>query len=551
VAYSYFSTHKRKFIIADTPGHEQYTRNMATGASTADLALILIDASQGVLIQSKRHAFIASLLGIPHILIAINKMDLVDYSEKVFNRIKADFSRFAAKLNVNDIHFIPVSALKGDNVVERSENMNWYNGTTVLTYLEDLYITSDRNLVDLRMPVQYVLRPDSSFRGYCTRIASGTVKKNDEVVILPSKKTTRIKSIVSFDGDLEQAYNPMSVTVTLEDEIDISRGDMIVHKHNVPTIGRHFETMLIWMDEKVMSPGNTYILKHTTHTCKVLIDGIRYKVNVSSLGKQGTEKLELNEIGRVVMTANQALYFDSYARNRNTGNFILIDPITNSTAAAGMIIERKSIDPVVSELKQTTHDTRQEAKSLISVAQRKQAMKQLPKTLWLTGLHASGKTSIAYELEKELFKRGKMTVVLTGTALRSGMSRTLDFDLTDRIEHLRRAAETAYLLNQHGIIVICAFISPDKSVRSHLKDIIGKDEFIEIHVDSPIEQCRRNDRSGLYEKAEKGLINDLAGVSFPYESPEKPDIYLDMQNMTSDNAVKLIVQFLSDNGVIF
>ena len=544
VAYRYFSTPKRKFIIADTPGHEQYTRNMATGASTADLALILLDASQGVLIQSKRHAFIASLLGIPHMLVAINKMDLADYSEERFNEIKADFANFASKLNIKDIHFIPVSALKGDNVVDKSNNMPWYNGTTVLSYIEDLYITSDRNLLDLRLPVQYVLRPDASFRGYCSTIASGVLKKGDEVVALPSKKSSKIKSIVSFDGDLDIAYAPMSVNFTLEDEIDISRGDMLSHKHNIPHHTRHFEAMLIWMDEIALKENQTYIIKHTTHTCKAKVDGLRYRVDVNSLSSEKSNTLQLNEIGRVVLTTNQPLYFDAYTRNRETGSFILIDPITNKTLAAGMIIERESMEPIISPLitKDSEVQHKPQVVSQISLADREAKLNQKPVTFWLTGLHASGKTKIAYELEKKLFDAGSTSVVLTGSTLRTGLSKELDFDISDRAEHLRRAAETARLLNQHGIIAICAFIAPDAQVRKQLSEIIGEERYIEIFVDKTLQECQKNDKSGLYEKVANGEIANLAGVSFPYEIPESPALTLDMNSMDYKEAIDKIIK---------
>ena len=552
VAYRYFSTPKRKFIIADTPGHEQYTRNMATGASTADLALILIDAQQGVLVQSKRHAFIASLLGIPHMLVAVNKMDLVDYDEGVYNEIKADFENFAAKLNIKDIHFIPVSALKGDNVVDRSDNMPWFKGTTVLSYLEELYITSDRNLLDLRMPVQYVLRPDSTFRGYCSRIASGVIRKGDEIVALPSRKTSKVKSIISFEGELEAAYAPMAITVTLEDEIDISRGDMFSHKHNIPHSGRHFEAMIIWMDDTPMKEGKTYILKHTTHTCKTKVDGLRYKVDVNSLRRQDTDELHLNEIGRIVLTSNQPLFFDAYTRNRETGSFILIDPVSNATSGAGMIIERESMEPVVSDLTAKAKDANiaSRASSMLSSEQREQQLNQKATTIWLTGLHASGKSEVAYELEKKLFESGATCVVLTGSSLRSGLSKELDFDISDRAEHLRRAAETAHLLNEHGIICICAFIAPDAAIRGQLSEIIGADKFIDVFVDLPIDLCRENDKSGLYEKADKGIIDNMAGITFPYEAPENSAVKLDMKALSFNTAAEQVLEHLKQLNII-
>jgi bifunctional enzyme CysN/CysC len=552
VAYRYFSTPKRKFIIADTPGHEQYTRNMATGASTADLALILIDATQGVLIQSKRHSFISSLLGIPHILIAINKMDLVDFSQEVYQQIKKDFSDFAAKLNVKDIHFIPVSALKGDNVVDKSSNMPWYNGPTVLSYLEDLYISSDRNLLDLRMPIQLVLRPDSQFRGYASRIASGVIKKGDELVVMTSKKSSKVKSIVSMNGELEKAYAPMSITFTLEDEIDISRGDMLAHKHNIPHVGRYFESMLIWMDEKPMQTDRTYILKHTTQTCKVKIDGLRYKVDINSLSRVESETLQLNEIGRAALASNRQLFFDPYVRNRETGSFILIDAISNATVAAGMILERESVEPIISNLNSKNNDFNDTPtnSSKISLNDRKAKYAQYPVTLWLTGLHASGKTEIAYELEKMLFDSDNISVVLTGKTLRSGLNKELDFNIHDRAEHLRRAAETAHLMNQHGIIAICAFISPDSELRGQLADVVDKENFIEIFVNTPIEECRKNDKIGLYEKADQGLIENLAGVSVAYDKPNSPALELDMKKLDPKLAAEKIISMLKSKKII-
>ncbi|MBN1863372.1 MAG: sulfate adenylyltransferase subunit CysN [Victivallales bacterium] len=548
VAYRYFSTPRRKFIIADTPGHEQYTRNMATGASTADLALILIDASQGVLIQSKRHAFIASLLGIPHMLVAVNKMDLVDYSQKVFDDIKVDFGNFAAKLGIKDIHFIPVSALKGDNIVEKSPNMDWHKGSPVLSYLEELYITSDRNLLDLRMPLQYVLRPDSSFRGYCSRIASGVVKKGDEVVALPSRKTSRIKSLVSYDGDLDAAFAPMSITFTLEDEIDISRGDMLSHKHNIPHSSRHFEAMLIWMDDKAMELGGTYVLKHGTRTCKAKLDGIRYRVDVGTLSRRQAEALELNDIGRVVLTANRPIFFDAYSRNRDTGSFILIDPVSNATSAAGMIIERESVEPIISDMHSESDKAPEDcgAVSIVTAQDRECAYNQKPVTIMLTGLHASGKSEIAYQLEKLLFDSGHASVVLTGRDLRSGISRELDFDISDRAENLRRAAETARILNSHGLICICAFIAPDSSIRRQMSDIVGKGRFIEAFVSLPLEECRKNDSTGLYRQADEGAVRDVAGVSYPYDEPKDSAIKLDMLSLTHHSAAEKILEYLKN-----
>ena len=553
VAYRYFSTPKRKFIIADTPGHVQYTRNMATGASTANLALILVDAEHGVVTQSKRHSFIASLLGIPHLLVAVNKMDLVGYDREVFEKIRSDFSEFASKLSIKDIHFIPVSALKGDNVVDGGDrNMPWYKGPTVLSYLEDLYISSDVNLVDLRIPVQYVLRPDNRFRGYCGKMASGILRSGDEIVALPSKKVTKVKAIHEFEGEIDKAFAPMSVTFTLEDELDISRGDMICHTNNIPRISRRLESMIVWMDERPLEPGRSYILKHTTKSTKAMIDTVRYRVNIDSLSHESANALELNEIGRVVITANQPLFHDAYSKNRGTGSFILIDPLTNATSGAGMVLERESAE-VVPPVEYSGRDTQSSptgARSLITRGDRERAYGHKPATLWLTGLHASGKSEVAYELEKLLFDRGAKVVVLTGSTLRSGVTKELDFDLSDRWENLRRAAEIARLLNDNGIICVCAFISPDAAARSKLAEIVGADDFFEIHVDLPLEHCVERDSSGLYAKAEEGMLRDVAGVSFPYEPPERAAMRLDILNLEPRVAASKLVDLLESRGIL-
>jgi len=549
VAYRYFSTPKRKFIIADTPGHEQYTRNMATGASTANAALILIDARNGVVTQSKRHAFIASLLGIPHMIIAVNKMDLVDYSEEVFGAIKADFADFAAKLDVKDIHFIPVSALKGDNVVGRGDNTPWYDGPTVLSYLEDLYISSDYNLVDLRVPIQLALRPDSGFRGYCGKIESGVLKRGDNIVVLPSGKTSRVKSIVSFDGDLEGAFPPMSATFTLEDEIDISRGDMVCHRHNIPHASRHIEAMVVWMDEKPLETGRSYLLKHTTRTTKATVESVRFKIDVNTLSRSEMGSLRLNEIGRVALTCSGRILTDPYAKNRSTGAFILIDPLTNATAGAGMILASESSERKIPTARRSKNSGTV-VSSLITPEERVSRYKQCPATVWLTGLHASGKNEMARELERYIFDSGGICVLLSGGTLRSGISGELEFDAPDRAEHLRRAAETARLLNDHGIICVCSFISPDAEIRSQLAGIVGERRFFEVFVDASLDFCRKRDKSGLYERAEKGDVENVAGIDFPYEPPTAPALHVEMDGTTIEQAVADIAAFMRGRRIL-
>jgi adenylyl-sulfate kinase len=453
---------------------------------------------------------------------------------------------------VKDVHFIPVSALKGDNVVDASSNMPWYSGPTVLSYLEDLYISSDNNLVDLRIPIQYVLRPDNKFRGYCGKMASGVLRSGDDIVVLPSKKRTRIKAIHEYEGEIAMAHAPMSVTFTLEDEIDISRGDMICHKNNIPRISRRLESMIVWMDESPLEEGKSYIVKHSTKSTKALIDGVRFKINIDTLSHEQSDTLTLNEIGRVVITTNQPLFHDAYSKNRVTGSFILIDPITNTTSGAGMILERESTETVqpASYLSADNLISPTDAHSLITTEQREKAYNQKAVTIWLTGLHASGKSEIAYELEKSLFERDAKVVVLTGSTLRSGITKELDFDLSDRWENLRRAAEIARLLNDNGIICVCAFISPDSMVRARLAEIVGADKFLEVHVDTPLALCVENDKTGLYEKAEQGIVKNVAGISFPFEAPESPVLRLDMKSSTHSVAVNTLLNLLIERKII-
>ncbi len=549
VAYRYFSTPKRKFIIADTPGHEQYTRNMATGASTANLAIILIDARNGVITQSRRHSFISSLLRIPHLVIAVNKMDLVDYSKAVFDRIKSEYVEFAAKLQISDLHFIPISALHGDNVVEKSKNMPWHNGVPLLEYLEEVYIASDRNLIDFRFPVQYVIRPHLDFRGFSGQIYSGIIRKGEEVMVLPSNRKTHVKSIVTYEGELDYAFAPQSVTITLEDEVDISRGNMLVHPHNHPNVQRHFEAMVVWMSEAPLDPERQYLVKHATQTVPARVDEIRYKVNVNTLHRESSSSLNINEIGRVVFTSKRPLFFDPYSRNRTTGSFIIIDMISNNTVAAGMILDREpeSKLPVnILPLTEKKTSARKETTSLIGEDERARRFRQKPATLWLTGLVSSGKKEISVALEKRLFDMGATCMVLEGSSLRTRLDNELDYSFADCSEHLRRVAEIAYLLNRNGLITICSFVSPYEIIRKQVSEIIGQDRFIEIFADSSLASCRKRDKTGLFEKADRGEIENLAGVSYPYESPKAPQIHLKMDEISIEDAVNSIVGYLAD-----
>ncbi len=547
VAYRYFSTPRRKFIIADTPGHEQYTRNMATGASTANLAIILIDARNGVLPQTKRHAFIASLLGVPHLVVAINKMDAVGYDRTIFERIRADFEAFARKLTIRDVRFLPLSALKGDNVVHRSTRMPWYDGESLLELLETLYIGSDHNLIDFRFPVQLVLRPNMDFRGYAGTVASGVIRKGDPVMVLPSRVTSRVRRIVTWDGELDEAFPPMSVGITLEDERDISRGDMLVHLHNQPRVERHFEAMVVWMDTRPMDPDHLYWIKHTTQLTKVRVDDIRYKVDVNELHRREGGPLSLNEIGRVVFTAHRPLFFDPYTQNRITGSFILIDPITHATAAAGMIIEREPEQSLPSRIVGRAAEEGV-PRGLIRPEERRKRYGQQPVTVWFTGLTGSGKSTIAESLERRLFEAGAVCVVLDGETLRLGLSRELEFSAADRAEHQRRAAEVARVLNEAGQIVLASFVSPDAEIRRQVRERIGEGRFLEILIEAPLELCRQR-KPEFYRRVEKGELREVPGVDRPYERPSSPDLVVSTAECSVEEAVDRIMKLFRERGL--
>ncbi len=528
VAYRYFSTAKRKFIIADTPGHEQYTRNMATGASTCDLAIILIDARHGVLTQTRRHSFIASLLGIKHLIVAVNKMDLVDYSQEVFERIVKDYTDFAARLELSDVHFLPMAALSGDNVVHKSERMPWYTGSPLMHLLEHVYIASDANLIDFRFPVQYVNRPDLHFRGFCGTVASGIVRPGDEVMVFPSRKTSRVKAIHTFEGELEQAMPPLAVTLTLEDEIDVSRGDMLVHPHNIPLIATRFEAMLVWMAEEPMQPGKQYFLKQTTTMTPGVITDVRYRIDVNTLHREAATQLALNEIGRCAFALEKPIACDPYRKNRASGAFVIIDRLTNNTVGAGMIIDRKP-DPAARpdvSVRTGSQAHIQAETGLIAAAEREQTLQQHALTVWLTGLSGAGKSSIAERLEQRLHTEGFHAYRLDGDNLRLGLNRDLAFSEADRTENIRRIAEVARLFNQAGLIVLVPVIAPFQTDRQHAAEIIGTDRFFEVYVDTPLEVCEERDVKGLYQKARAGEIADFTGISSPYEPPPAPALRL-------------------------
>lgn len=551
VAYRYFSTPKRRFIIADTPGHEQYTRNMATGASTANLAIVLIDARHGVLTQSKRHAFIASLFGIPHVLVAINKMDLVDYSEEVYEKIRKDFENFSAKLDIKDLVYIPISALRGDNVVEMSANMPWYKGGSLLRHLETVHIGSDRNLIDFRFPVQYVNRPNLDFRGFCGIVASGVVRVGDEIKAMPSGKTSKVKSIVTFDGDQDYAFPPQSVTICLEDEIDISRGDMIVHPRNMPRLDRNVEAMLVWMSEVPFTVNTPYIIKNTTNMVRGAFTGLQYRVDPNELHRVNTDTLELNHIGRVTLELFKPLICDEYARNRATGGFIVIDPMTNATLGAGMIIHRARGHAEV-DADGASHVSRNITMegSLVTPELRARILGQKPATVWLTGLSGSGKSTIARELERVLSEAGHACYVLDGDNIRHGLNRDLGFSAEDRTENIRRIAEVARLFNEAGIIVITSFISPYRADRGGAREIVGSAAFLEIFIDTPIAVCEERDPKGLYKKVRAGEIGSFTGITAPYEEPEYPELVLNTADLQVEESVSRIVKELKNRGMI-
>lgn len=549
VAYRYFSTAKRKFIIADTPGHEQYTRNMATGASTADLAIILVDARHGVQTQTRRHSFITSLLGIKHVLVAINKMDLVEYSEEVFENIRKDYLDFAARLNITDLNFIPMSALLGENVVDPSESMGWYQGPTLMNFLESVYIGSDRNLEDFRFPVQYVNRPNLDFRGYCGTIGSGIVRKGDEIVVFPSRKTSKIEKIVTYDGELDEAFAPQAVTLTLEDEIDVSRGDIIVRPGNVPRMNDKFDAMIVWMDEESMVPGKTYQIKQATNMVTGTISTLRYTVDVNTLHRSDAPTLNLNEIGRCTLKLNEPIAFDGYRRNRSTGAFIIIDRITNVTVGAGMIQERAAHESQDHWDDEPSSDSLHETLSAVSATEREARYGQKPVTVLLTGLTGAGKSTLCYALERRLFDEGRACSVLDGQNMRLGISKDLGFSAEERSENLRRSIEIAKLINDAGMICIAGFVAPSEEVRLKAASEVGEDKFLTVHLSAPIDVCRERDQDGHYALADSGDIANFPGVSAPYEPPENPDLVLATHELSVSECVDQLFALLEEKNV--
>jgi bifunctional enzyme CysN/CysC len=560
VAYRYFATPKRKFIIADTPGHTQYTRNMVTGASTAELAIVLIDASKGVLTQSRRHAFISSLLKIPHLIVAVNKMDLVDYDENVFNEIVSDFRNFAKKLEIANITYIPISALKGDNVVDKTDKTQWYNGPTLLHHLETVKVDASHNVIDFRFPVQYVVRPNQNFRGFSGKIASGRIKPGDEITALPSRISSKVKEIVTKDGNLAEAHPGDSVVLTIENEIDISRGDMIVRKNNVPTITSDFEAYLCWMNEEEMETGKQYLLMHTTKTTPVFIDKLIYRMNVDTLSREDADKLRLNEIGRIKLTTAQPLFIDAYQVNQKTGSFIIIDPASNVTVAAGMIRatstesngrpDNQETASASTNEKQTKYTKLKTHKSPNTVwepwkiprTDRENRNGHKAMVLWFTGISGAGKSTIAKALEKKLWEEGKQTVLLDGDQVRHGLNRDLGFSPEDRTENIRRVGEVARLFFEHGNIVLCTFVSPYKEDRDRVRSLFREEQFIEVHVTCEPETAQERDPKGLYEKAKKGEIEGLTGYDGEYEKPDLNELTVNTDQVSVEEAIEIIMK---------
>jgi bifunctional enzyme CysN/CysC len=540
VAYRFFSTDRRKFIVADTPGHEQYTRNMVTGASTADVAVILIDARKGVLTQTRRHSYLVSLIGIRKVVLAINKMDLVDFSEPVYRKIDDDYRAFAAQIGLTDITTIPLSALKGDNMTAPSERMPWYSGPTLMAFLETTEIDETRlQGAALRLPVQWVNRPNLDFRGFCGLVASGGLRPGDRIRVQPSGRESRVTRIVALEGDRAQAVAGESVTITLEDEIDISRGDVISAAESPAEVADQFECTIVWMADEPMLPGRPYLLKIGTSTVGATVTEPKYKVNVNTLEHLAAKKLELNEIGVCNIALDRPVAFDPYATNRETGGFILIDRLSNNTVGAGMLhfALRRSHNIHLQHVD-------------VDKAARSGLMGQKPAVLWFTGLSGAGKSTIANLVEKKLYAMGRHSYLLDGDNVRHGLNKDLGFTEADRVENIRRVAEVSRLMVDAGLIVITAFISPFRAERALARRLLADGEFVEIHVDTPLEVAEQRDVKGLYRKARSGELKNFTGIDSPYEPPEQPALRLDTVTMTAETAADRVLAHLKRLGFI-
>ncbi len=537
VAYRAFATSKRKFIVADTPGHEQYTRNMATGASTAELAIILIDARKGVLTQTRRHTFIATLLGIKNLVVCINKMDLVGYKRETFEAIEADYRAFAASIGAKDITCIPASALVGDNIIDRSVNMGWYQGATLMGHLETVPVGDDQSAKPFRMPVQWVNRPDQNFRGFAGTIASGTLRPGDDIRVLPSGKISKVTRIVTYDGDLSEAVADQAVTISFADEIDASRGDVICAAKSPLEVSSQFEVEVLWMGDEAMLPGRPYIIKSGTKTLPGTLDKLKYKINVNTMEHAAAETLTLNEIGVCNLELDGPLAFAPYTENKTLGSFIVVDRFTNTTVGMGLI-----------------HFALRRAANIhwqamdVSKNSRAVLLRQKPTVLWFTGLSGAGKSTIANLVEKKLHSKGQLTYLLDGDNVRHGLNRDLGFTDADRVENIRRVAEVSKLMMDAGLITLVSFISPFRAERLLARESVGKDEFVEIHIDTSLDEAEKRDVKGLYAKARKGELKNFTGISSPYEAPENPELRIDTASLSPEEAASEIVKFLERKG---
>jgi bifunctional enzyme CysN/CysC len=546
VAYRYFATPKRKFIIADTPGHTEYTRNMVTGASNAHVALILIDARKGVIEQTRRHAFLSSMLGVPHMVVCVNKMDLIDWDQERYERIKSDFMEFAARLNVHDITFIPISALRGDNVVQRSEHMWWYDGSPLLNHLESVYIGSDENFIDPRFPVQYVIRSQTpenpDFRGYAGTVASGVLRPGDDVLVMPTGTTSRIASIATADGEVAEAFPPMAVVITLEDDIAVSRGDILCRPNNRPTVSHDIEATVCWMDERSsLAEGRSYLLKHSTRTVRATAQTLHYRLDVNGLHRdEAAAKLDLNEVGRLTFRCTEPLLVDDYTTNRSTGSFIIIDPITNATVGAGVI-------RVIATAHASPNVVRHEAGRL-SRLERFSALGTSGATLLFTGLSGAGKSTLAAGVEEAFVRGGRPAFLLDGDNLRHGLNADLGFSDRDRTENVRRAGEVAAMFAEAGSLALIALICPfaeDRQLIRSLHEQAGL-AFAEIFVDTSIEECERRDSKGLYARARAGQLPGFTGIDSAYEVPRNPELALGPDTGSLPERVSLVLGLLEN-----
>jgi bifunctional enzyme CysN/CysC len=540
VSHRYFSTARRHFIVADTPGHEQYTRNMVTGASTADCAVILLDARKGVLTQTRRHSWIVALLGLRHVVLAVNKMDLVDFAEERFREIEAEYGALAQQIGLPDVRCIPVSALAGDNVVAESERTPWYDGPTLLEYLETVEVDLERmESAPFRMPVQLVSRPSSDFRGFAGTVAGGVVKPGDAIRVLPRDTRSTVERIVTYDGDLEQAVAGQAVTLTLADEIDASRGDMIAAADDPPGVADQFEATVVWMADDPMYRGRNYLMRIGSQLATATIAPLKYKLNVNTLEHVAATKLELNEIGVIDLELDRPVAFDPYDENRDTGGFILVDRISNETVGAGMIRFA---------LRRSANVRWQEVD--VDKAARAAAKGQTPSVLWFTGLSGAGKSTIANLVEQELHRRGCHTYMLDGDNVRHGLNKDLGFTQADRVENIRRIAEVARLMTDAGLIVLVSFISPFRSERRMARELFEEGEFLEVYVDTPLEIAEQRDPKGLYAKARRGELANFTGIDSPYEPPEHAELALDTTALSAEECAERVVASLAERSML-